>query len=56
MAEELAINVTIFPPDDASALRAVEALSRAAAGLALDGIGVTLSLNHFDPDEPLDDD
>lgn len=46
----LGINVTILPESEIEAIKAVEVLSRAAAGLALEGITVSINLSTFEDD------
>ncbi len=47
----IGIHTTILPDTQEEAIKAVEVLSRAATGLAIDGISVTIAINNFDPDE-----
>lgn len=44
------VTLTVYPEDHDAALRTVEALSRASAGLGLDGIGSTLQVIPLDED------
>lgn len=46
----IGITVTILPKTQEEASRAMESLSRIAAGLAFDGLSVTISIDTYDPE------
>lgn len=48
---KLSITATAYPEDSDSALRAVEVLSRAAVGLALDGMQISISAYPVEEEE-----
>lgn len=48
MSKELAISVNVNPETQEEAMKVVEVLSRTAAGLALDGISVSLNFTSFE--------
>lgn len=47
----LAISASAYPESQEAAVQVVEAFSRAAVGLALDGITVTVQLSVLEEDE-----
>lgn len=47
----IGITLTVLPDTEPDATKVVEVLSRAAAGLAFDGLSVALSLGTYDEDE-----
>jgi hypothetical protein len=49
----IGISCTILPETQDEAVKAMEALTRVATGLAFEGISVSLSINSYEPD--LDD-
>lgn len=50
---DLVISATVYPDSQEAALKAMEILARAAAGLALEGISVSINATNIDEeDEP----
>ncbi len=47
----IGVSATILPKTQEEAIKAVEVLSRAVAGLAFEGISVSININPYDPDE-----
>lgn len=50
MTTEFAVSLHVFTDNTTAVARAAEVLSRAAAGLALDGIHTSLNVGPFDDD------
>ena len=44
----ISVNLTVLPESHEQATQVVEVLSRAAAGLAFDGLSVALSLTNYE--------
>lgn len=47
----IGVTLTVLPETDEQALRSAEVLSRAAAGLALEGLTVSLGLGTYEPED-----
>lgn len=47
----IGVTLTVLPQSDEEATRCAEVLGRAAAGLALEGLTVSLGLATYEPDE-----
>lgn len=47
----LFVNASVQTEDPSDVPRIVDALARAATGLALEGLDATISIGSFDPDE-----
>lgn len=50
-SHEIYIGASVITRDPEHALKASEVLARAAAGLILDGISVSVNMHTIDPDE-----
>lgn len=56
VTEEISVSVTVICAGQADAIKALEALSRPAAGLAFDGIYASISISKLDEDDDDDSD
>lgn len=50
----ISINLSVLPESESQAVKAVEVLARAAAGLGFEGIPVTLNILTFEEGEETD--
>lgn len=47
----ISVSVMVLPESEEQAAKVVDALSRVACGLAFDGQTVSITINHYIPDE-----